>query len=115
MGPVKAAEWLHLSLAEPATIDCGRPLGALYLWLTLYLHSSGKGLLNNRDHVHLKQGLWEAYQLGVEGQTNSLLPPSTFSVSPPLPDLEPTVSSLLSPKYIWRLHSIKYLSAPAAP
>lgn len=105
MGPVEAGEGLELLLAKQAAIDCGGPLEALYLRLTLFLFRSCKDLLNNRDHAHFKQGLWKAYQLGFEGQAHC----------PPLPVLEPAVSSLVSPKCIWRLHSIKYLSAPAAP
>lgn len=54
---MKAGEQLQPSLAEPTAIDCDEPLGAPYLQLTLYLCKSFKGLLNNRDHAHLKQGL----------------------------------------------------------
>lgn len=76
MGPVEAGEGLELLLAKQAAIDCGGPLEALYLRLTLFLFRSCKDLLNNRDHAHFKQGLWKAYQLGFEGQAHC--PPSPF-------------------------------------
>lgn len=85
MGPVKAEEWLQLSLGEPAAIDCSRPLGAPYLRLTLYFCRISNGLQNNRDHAHLKQGLWKAYQLGFEGQANS--PSRAFHLCLPTPAL----------------------------